>query len=67
MSCSTVSVIIMYINCYSVNLATGVMNAFTAAKLIAILIVIVGGTLKLMQGAFSLNTHDIKSTTFNWQ
>ncbi|XP_054271459.1 b(0,+)-type amino acid transporter 1-like isoform X1 [Macrosteles quadrilineatus] len=42
--------VIMYINCYSVNLATGVMNAFTAAKLIAILIVIVGGAWKLLEG-----------------
>ncbi|XP_054272775.1 b(0,+)-type amino acid transporter 1-like [Macrosteles quadrilineatus] len=42
--------VIMYINCYSVNLATGVMNAFTAAKLIAILIVIIGGAWKLLEG-----------------
>lgn len=46
----SVTVVIMYINCYSVNLATSVMNVFTAAKLIAILIVIVGGAWKLFEG-----------------
>ena len=43
-------VVILLVNCYSVNLATGVQNAFTAAKLIAILVVIVGGSYKLIQG-----------------
>ncbi|KAK6641603.1 hypothetical protein RUM44_013318 [Polyplax serrata] len=43
-------VIILFINCYSVNLATGVQNVFTAAKLVAILIVILGGWYKLFQG-----------------
>ncbi|KAL6420447.1 hypothetical protein ACFW04_014444 [Cataglyphis niger] len=43
-------VLILLINCYSVNLATGVQNAFTAAKLMAILVVIVGGSYKLIQG-----------------
>ncbi|EEB12893.1 amino acid transporter, putative [Pediculus humanus corporis] len=43
-------VIILFINCYSVNLATGVQNVFTAAKLVAILIVILGGLYKLIQG-----------------
>ncbi|XP_039288487.1 b(0,+)-type amino acid transporter 1-like isoform X2 [Nilaparvata lugens] len=42
--------VILFINCYSVNLATGVQNAFTAAKLVAILIVICGGGYKLFQG-----------------
>ncbi|XP_075227961.1 L-type amino acid transporter sobremesa isoform X2 [Lycorma delicatula] len=42
--------IIMFINCYSVSLATGVQNGFTAAKLISILIVICGGAYKLFQG-----------------
>ncbi|XP_063242895.1 b(0,+)-type amino acid transporter 1 isoform X2 [Bacillus rossius redtenbacheri] len=42
--------IILLINCYSVNLATGVQNVFTAAKLVAILIVICGGAYKLAQG-----------------
>ena len=43
-------VLILLVNCYSVNLATGVQNAFTAAKLIAILVVIIGGAYKLIQG-----------------
>ncbi|XP_014259511.1 b(0,+)-type amino acid transporter 1 [Cimex lectularius] len=43
--------IILFINCYSVNLATIVMNAFTAAKLVAIAIVIIGGIYKLCQGS----------------
>ncbi|XP_071569043.1 b(0,+)-type amino acid transporter 1 isoform X3 [Temnothorax nylanderi] len=43
-------VLILLINCYSVNLATGVQNAFTAAKLMAILVVIAGGSYKLIQG-----------------
>ncbi|XP_018397963.1 PREDICTED: b(0,+)-type amino acid transporter 1-like isoform X2 [Cyphomyrmex costatus] len=43
-------VLILLINCYSVNLATGVQNAFTAAKLMAILVVIIGGSYKLIQG-----------------
>lgn len=43
-------ILILLINCYSVNLATGVQNAFTAAKLIAILVVIAGGTWSLANG-----------------
>uniref|UniRef100_A0A1B6DUD2 b(0,+)-type amino acid transporter 1 n=1 Tax=Clastoptera arizonana TaxID=38151 RepID=A0A1B6DUD2_9HEMI len=42
--------IIMFINCYSVNLATVVMNTFTTAKLVAILIIVAGGAYKLFQG-----------------
>ncbi|XP_029662757.1 b(0,+)-type amino acid transporter 1 isoform X2 [Formica exsecta] len=53
-------VLILLINCYSVNLATGVQNAFTAAKLMAILVVIVGGSYKLIQG----NTQHLQ-TAFN--
>jgi len=43
-------VIITYINCYSVNLATGVQNAFTAAKLVAVFVVVAGGVYKIIQG-----------------
>ncbi|XP_015113694.1 b(0,+)-type amino acid transporter 1 [Diachasma alloeum] len=43
-------ILILLVNCYSVNLATGVQNAFTAAKLIAILVVIAGGTWSLAKG-----------------
>lgn len=44
------AVIILAINCYSVNLATSVMNLFTAAKLLAIAIVIGAGMYKLFEG-----------------
>lgn len=44
------AVIITYINCYSVNLATGVQNAFTAAKLVAVFVVVTGGVYKIFQG-----------------
>nr|XP_045621968.1 b(0,+)-type amino acid transporter 1-like isoform X10 [Procambarus clarkii] len=43
-------VLITFINSYSVNLATRVQNVFTAAKLVAILIIVVGGMVKLGQG-----------------
>jgi len=43
-------VVILFINCYSVNLATGVQNVFTSAKLVAILIVILGGMYQLSKG-----------------
>lgn len=52
---------ILLVNCYSVNLGMVVQNTFTAAKLVAVLIIICGGAYKLMvggvnkhlQGAFS--------------
>ncbi|XP_042207769.1 b(0,+)-type amino acid transporter 1-like isoform X6 [Homarus americanus] len=43
-------VLITFINSYSVNLATKVQNIFTAAKLLAILIIVIGGVVKLAQG-----------------
>ncbi|KAJ9588006.1 hypothetical protein L9F63_028185, partial [Diploptera punctata] len=48
--------VILFINCYSVNLATGVQNVFTAAKLVAILIVICGGAYKLAEGKSNLTS-----------
>jgi len=48
--CLCVAAVILFINCYSVNLATGVQNVFTAAKLVAILIIISGGAYKLAEG-----------------
>ncbi|XP_069159598.1 b(0,+)-type amino acid transporter 1 isoform X7 [Procambarus clarkii] len=45
-----VIILITFINSYSVNLATRVQNVFTAAKLVAILIIVVGGMVKLGQG-----------------
>lgn len=41
---------ILAVNCYSVNLATNVQNIFTAAKLVAIAIIVCGGAYKLIQG-----------------
>lgn len=41
---------ILFVNCYSVNLGMAVQNIFTAAKLVAVVIVICGGAWKLFQG-----------------
>ncbi|KAJ8970755.1 hypothetical protein NQ317_011685 [Molorchus minor] len=43
-------VVILYVNCYSVNLATSVQNVFTAAKLVAVAVVIIGGVYKICEG-----------------
>ncbi|KAH9638416.1 hypothetical protein HF086_007723 [Spodoptera exigua] len=43
-------VMILAVNCYSVNLATNVQNIFTAAKLVAIAIIVGGGAYKLILG-----------------
>lgn len=57
------SVMILAVNCYSVNLATNVQNIFTAAKLVAIAIIVCGGAYKLILGnnaaviLFILNIH----------
>lgn len=59
-SITFISVIILFINCYSVNLATGVQNVFTAAKLVAILIVIIGGLYKLVEGTLLMQMKIIK-------
>lgn len=45
---------ITYVNCYSVNLATSTQNIFTAAKLLAIVIIVIGGLVKLCQGQTEL-------------
>lgn len=44
------TVMILAVNCYSVNLATNVQNIFTAAKLVAIAIIVCGGAYKLILG-----------------
>lgn len=46
-------VMILAVNCYSVNLATNVQNIFTAAKLVAIAIIVCGGAYKLILGNIS--------------
>ncbi|XP_063951447.1 b(0,+)-type amino acid transporter 1-like isoform X2 [Lytechinus pictus] len=43
-------ILIVTINCASVRLATGVQNVFTAAKLLALVIIIVVGFIQLIQG-----------------
>lgn len=45
-----VAVTLLYINCYSVQLATSVQNVFTAGKLIAIGLIVCGGTYELFSG-----------------
>lgn len=45
-----VAVTLLYINCYSVKLATSVQNVFTAGKLIAIGLIVCGGTYELLLG-----------------
>jgi len=43
-------VTITYLNCHSVNLATGTQNVFTLAKLLAIIVIVIGGAVSLFQG-----------------
>ncbi|XP_066983944.1 b(0,+)-type amino acid transporter 1 isoform X6 [Macrobrachium rosenbergii] len=47
---AVIIILITFINSYSVTLATKVQNIFTAAKLVAILIIVIGGIIKLAQG-----------------
>ncbi|KAF9795219.1 hypothetical protein SFRURICE_004591 [Spodoptera frugiperda] len=53
-------VMILAVNCYSVNLATNVQNIFTAAKLVAIAIIVGGGAYKLILG----NTRHLQEPNF---
>ncbi|KPJ19214.1 B(0,+)-type amino acid transporter 1, partial [Papilio machaon] len=53
-------VMILAVNCYSVNLATNVQNIFTAAKLVAVLIIVCGGAYKLGLG----NTRHLQEPNF---
>jgi len=46
----SVSAFLLFINCYSVNLATGVQNVFAGAKFIAIAIICIGGLYKFIEG-----------------
>ena len=48
--CCLFSVLISFINCYSVKLATKVQNFFTVTKLIAIAIITVGGAVMISKG-----------------
>ncbi|XP_031339644.1 b(0,+)-type amino acid transporter 1 isoform X1 [Photinus pyralis] len=58
-------VVILYINCYSVNLATSVQNIFTAAKLVAVLLVIVGGIYKMCEGNIQHLQYPFQNTKFS--
>jgi len=59
-------VIITFINCYSVKLATKVQNIFTAAKLLAIVIIVIGGIIKLAQGNTQYLDSGFKGSTDNF-
>lgn len=50
---SSFSVLVSSINCYSVKLATKVQNFFTAAKLIAIAVITIGGFVYMGRGEFT--------------
>ncbi|XP_072380215.1 b(0,+)-type amino acid transporter 1 isoform X1 [Diabrotica undecimpunctata] len=58
-------VVILYINCYSVNLATSVQNVFTAAKLVAVLIVVLGGAYKMIEGNTQHLMEPFKNTKYS--
>ncbi|CAH1173450.1 unnamed protein product [Phaedon cochleariae] len=58
-------VVILYVNCYSVNLATSVQNVFTAAKLVAVLIVVLGGAYKMFEGHTQHLMEPFKNTKFS--
>merc|ERR1719376_18639 len=56
-------VLITFINSYSVTMATKVQNVFTAAKLFAIAIIVVGGIYKLSQGNTQYLSQGFKGST----
>ncbi|CAH1109446.1 unnamed protein product [Psylliodes chrysocephalus] len=58
-------VVILYVNCYSVNLATSVQNVFTAAKLVAVLIVVLGGAYKMIEGNTQHLMQPFKNTKYS--
>uniref|UniRef100_T1J7A2 b(0,+)-type amino acid transporter 1 n=1 Tax=Strigamia maritima TaxID=126957 RepID=T1J7A2_STRMM len=55
--------LITYLNCQSVKLATFVQNFFTAAKLFAILIIIICGAIRLSQGHIENLANGFQGTT----
>ena len=59
-----ITVTITYVNCYSVNLATSTQNIFTAAKLLAIIIIVIGGIVHLYQGNTELISKGFQGSKF---
>ena len=59
-------VIITFINSFSVKLATKVQNVFTAAKLVAIVIIVAGGIYKLAQGNTQYLSGGFEGTNANF-
>ena len=57
-----ISVLVTFINAWSVDLATKVQNFFTVMKLIAVAIIVVGGAYQLCQG--KLITYYLKLNCF---
>ncbi|XP_065202893.1 b(0,+)-type amino acid transporter 1 [Planococcus citri] len=57
---------LLYINCYSVQLATSVQNIFTAGKLIAIGLIICGGTFELLSGSTKNLTGIFRNSTTSY-
>ncbi|KAM4787490.1 LOW QUALITY PROTEIN: b(0,+)-type amino acid transporter 1-like [Cyanocitta cristata] len=55
--------ILTIINCLNVRLATSVMNIFTAAKLLALLVIVVGGLVLLAKGQTQSFQHGFQGTT----
>jgi L-type amino acid transporter 9 len=53
------------VNCYSVKMAARVQVVFTAAKLIALLIIIFGGLVRLGQGQYCKLKQQAKTVTFH--
>lgn len=56
-------VILTIINCLNVRLATSVMNIFTAAKLLALFVIVVGGLVLLAQGQTQSFQNGFQGTT----
>lgn len=54
---------IAFINCYSVKLATRIQNIFTAVKLLAVVIIVVGGIVKIAEGNTQHLVPDFENAT----
>ncbi|XP_053213820.1 b(0,+)-type amino acid transporter 1-like [Panonychus citri] len=59
-------VTITYLNCHSVSLATGTQNVFTAAKLIAIIIIVIGGLIVIFNGETQYITKGFEGSHFSF-